>query len=103
MSITELHQTIQKMLAPGKGLLAADESNKSVGKRLDPLGLESNEENRRRFRELYLSAPGAEQYMSGVILYDETIHQSASDGTPFPTLLENHGMIPGIKVDAGTK
>lgn len=103
MSITELHQTIQKMLAPGKGLLAADESNKSVGKRLDPIGVESTEENRRRFRDLYLSAPGVEQYMTGVILYDETIHQSAMDGTPFPALLARHGIVPGIKVDAGTK
>lgn len=103
MSIIELHQTIKKLLPPGKGLLAADESNKSVGKRLDPLGIESTEENRRRFRDLYLSAPNVEQYMTGVILYDETIRQSALDGTPFPKLLESRGIVPGIKVDAGTK
>lgn len=103
MSLTELHQTIQKMLPPGKGLLAADESNKSVGKRLDPIDVESNEENRRRFRDLYLSAPGIEQYMTGVILYDETIRQSALDGTPFPKLLMSRGIVPGIKVDGGTK
>lgn len=103
MSINELHQTIQKIFVPGKGLLAADESNKSVGKRLDPIGVESTEENRRRFRELYLATPDAERYMTGVILYDETIHQSASDGTSFPTLLSQKGIVPGIKVDAGTK
>lgn len=103
MSIMKLHETIRLMLQPGKGLLAADESNKSVGKRLDPIGVESTEENRRRFRELYFSAPEVERYMTGVILYDETIRQSASDGTPFPVLLAKRGIVPGIKVDAGTK
>lgn len=103
MSISELHQTISRMLPQGKGLLAADESNKSVGKRLDPIGVESTEENRKRFRDLYLSAPGVEQYMTGVILYDETIRQSSVAGVPFPTMLSERGVVPGIKVDAGTK
>lgn len=103
MSIKELHQTIGRIFVPGKGLLAADESNKSVGKRLDPIGVESTEENRRRFRDLYLSAPDVERYMTGVILYDETIRQSASNGTPFTQLLADKGIVPGIKVDAGTK
>ena len=87
----------------GKGLLAADESNNSVPKRLDPIGVESNPENRRRFRELYLSAPGAEEYMSGVILYDETLRQKDHQGILFPKTLSARGIVPGIKVDGGTK
>ena len=98
-----LHEIASQMMQKGKGLLAADESNNSVPKRLDPIGLESTPENRRRFRDLYLSAPGAEEYMSGVILYDETLRQNASDGTPFTELLTSKGIVPGIKVDAGAK
>jgi fructose-bisphosphate aldolase class I len=99
----ELYAIAEAMMTKGKGLLAADESNKSVPKRLDPIKVESTPENRRRFRELYLSCPGAEQYMSGVILYDETLRQSDSNGTPFPKVLADRGIVPGIKVDAGAK
>lgn len=103
MSLNDLQATVKAMMTKGKGLLAADESNNSVPKRLDPINVESTPENRRRFREVFLGAPGAEQYMSGVILYDETLRQSASDGTPFPKLLASKGIVPGIKVDAGAK
>lgn len=99
----ELYRTVESMMTKGKGLLAADESNRSVPKRLDPIKLESTPENRQRFRDLYLSCPGAEEYMSGVILFDETIRQSSSDGTPFPELLATKGIVPGIKVDMGAK
>jgi fructose-bisphosphate aldolase class I len=91
------------MVAEGKGILAADESNKTMTKRLDSVGAESTEETRRRFRELLVTTPGVEEHISGVILYDETIRQAATDGTPFPALLAGLGMIPGIKVDTGAK
>jgi fructose-bisphosphate aldolase class I len=103
MANNELYAIVERMMAKGKGLLAADESNRSVPKRLDPIGVESTPENRRRFREVFLCAPDAERYMSGVILFDETIRQRASDGTPFPKLLTSKGIVPGIKVDAGAK
>jgi fructose-bisphosphate aldolase class I len=99
----ELAQTARAMVADGKGILAADESNKTMTKRLEQIGVRSTAERRRRFRELMFTAPGAERYISGAILYDETIRQSASDGTPFPQLLAARGMIPGIKVDTGAK
>jgi fructose-bisphosphate aldolase class I len=99
----ELYKIAEAMMTKGKGLLAADESNKSVPKRLDPIKVKSTPENRRRFREVFLGAPGAEEYMSGVILYDETIRQADSNGTPFPKLLTDRGIVPGIKVDAGAK
>ncbi|MFA5129895.1 MAG: class I fructose-bisphosphate aldolase [Patescibacteria group bacterium] len=102
MPAQQLQETVKAMMATGKGLLAADESSKSVPKRLDPIKVESNPENRRRFRSLYLEAPGAEQYMSGVILVDETIRQSGADGKLFPQSLAARGIVPGIKVDAGT-
>ena len=89
-------------MVTGKGLLAADESMKSVPKRLDSIKVESNPENRRRFRSIYLEAPGAEQYMSGVILVDETLRQTGADKKPFPQSLAARGIVPGIKVDAGT-
>ncbi len=98
-----LSQTISDLFPTGKGLLAADESTGSVGKRLTPIKVESTPENRRRFRELFLSAPGAEQYMSGVILVDETLRQSSSDGVPFAKVLADRGIVPGIKVDGGSK
>jgi fructose-bisphosphate aldolase class I len=102
MPSNELHTTVQAMMAKGKGLLAADESNRSVPKRLDPIGVESTPENRRRFREVFLGAPDAERYMSGVILFDETLRQSDANGVPFPKLLSDRGIVPGIKVDQGT-
>jgi fructose-bisphosphate aldolase class I len=100
---SELHQTAKALVSAGKGILAADESDSTIKKRFDQIDLESTEENRRAYRDLLFSAPGVEEYISGVILFDETIRQSASDGTPFPKLLESRGIIPGIKVDKGAK
>jgi len=92
------------MVAEGKGILAADESNGTMDKRLAPvLDAPPTEEDRRAFRELMFTTAGAEGHISGAILYDETIRQSASDGTPFPELLNAQGIIPGIKVDTGAK
>jgi fructose-bisphosphate aldolase, class I len=99
----ELADTANALVAEGKGILAADESTGTIKKRLDSIGVESTEDNRRAYRELLFTTEGAEDYISGVILYDETIRQSASDGTPFPKLLESKGVIPGIKVDTGAK
>lgn len=103
MDINILHKTVASMMADGKGVLAIDESNRSVGKRLEPIGLEVNEENRRRFRNLFLATEGAERFMSGAILFDETMHQKSDDGTLFPALLTQKGIVPGIKVDKGAK
>jgi fructose-bisphosphate aldolase class I len=100
---TELHETAKALVAEGKGILAADESDRTIKKRFDSIEVESTEDNRRAYRELLFSTEGAEEYISGVILFDETIRQSAADGTPFPKLLESRGIIPGIKVDKGTK
>jgi len=99
----ELHETAKALVAEGKGILAADESDRTIKKRFDSIGVESTEDNRRAYRELLFSTDGVEEYISGVILFDETIRQSAADGTPFPKLLESRGIIPGIKVDKGTK
>jgi fructose-bisphosphate aldolase class I len=99
----ELADTAKALVAEGKGILAADESTGTIKKRLDSIDVESTEDNRRAYRELLFTTEGAEDYISGVILYDETIRQSASDGTPFPKLLESKGVIPGIKVDTGAK
>jgi fructose-bisphosphate aldolase class I len=101
--MTELHDTARALVAEGKGILAADESGGTIKKRFDSIGIESTEDTRRAYRELLFTTEGAEEYISGVILYDETIRQSASDGTPFPKLLESKGVIPGIKVDEGAK
>jgi len=100
---TELEENALAIVAEGKGILAADESNNTMGKRLDGIGVENTEENRRGFRELLFKTESAEQYISGVILYDETIRQSTADGTPFPKLMQDLGVIPGIKVDTGAK
>ncbi len=96
-----LDETISKIFAEGKGILAADESNNSTAKRLDLIELENTEENRRRFRDLLLSAEEYEDYISGVILYDETFWQKSLAGIPFTSVLEGKGVIPGIKVDRG--
>ena len=101
--MVDLESTARALVAPGKGILAADESTGTIKKRFDSIGVESTEETRRAYRELLFRTPGAEEYISGVILYDETIRQSASDGTPFPKLLASKGIIPGIKVDLGAK
>jgi fructose-bisphosphate aldolase class I len=99
----ELRATATALVAPGKGILAADESTGTITRRFAAVGVESTEETRRAYRELLFTAPGIERYLSGVILYDETIRQSASDGTPFPALLAAKGIVPGIKVDRGAK
>src|SRR2546422_5246451 len=99
----ELNETARALVAEGKGILAADESDSTIKKRFDSIGIESTEENRRAYRDMLFTTPGAEDYISGVILFDETIRQNALDGTPFPKLLESKGIIPGIKVDRGAK
>jgi fructose-bisphosphate aldolase class I len=91
------------MTAPGKGILAADESTGTIAKRLDSINVESTQENRRAYRQLLLTADGLENHIGGVILYDETLRQSTSDGTPFSKVLWDRGVLPGIKVDAGAK
>ena len=101
--MNELADTANALVAEGKGILAADESDGTIKKRFDSIDVESTEDNRRAYRELLFTTEGAEEYISGVILYDETIRQSAADGTPFPKLLESKGVIPGIKVDKGAK
>jgi fructose-bisphosphate aldolase class I len=101
--MNSLEETARALVAEGKGILAADESDGTIKKRFDSIGVESTEENRRAYRELLFATSGAEEYISGVILFDETIRQSAEDGTPFPHLLESKGIIPGIKVDKGAK
>jgi fructose-bisphosphate aldolase class I len=98
-----LHATASELVAPGKGILAADESSGTIAKRFAQIGVESTEQTRRAYRELLFAAPGVEAFVSGVILFDETIRQRAVDGTPFPELLAGRGMIPGIKVDRGAK
>src|SRR5438046_6314319 len=103
MANNDLHETARALVAEGKGILAADESTGTIKKRFDSIGIESTEDTRRAYRELLLTTAGAEEYISGVILYDETIRQSASDGTPFPKLLASKGIVPGIKVDLGAK
>jgi fructose-bisphosphate aldolase class I len=99
---TELRQIAAAIVAPGKGILAADESTGSMDKRLTPLGLENNAENRRRYRQMLFTADAEmNKYISGVILFDETFYQKTDDGTPFVQLLRSRGIIPGIKVDKG--
>jgi len=103
MAENGLEQTARALVAPGKGILAADESDGTIKKRFDTIHVESTEESRRAYRELLFTTPGMEEHISGVILYDETIRQSSAEGTPFPELLEGKGVIPGIKVDKGAK
>jgi len=97
-----LVSTAHDLVAEGKGILAADESSGTIKRRLDSINVPSTEENRRAYRELLFTTPGVEAFISGIILYDETLRQKAQDGTPFPTLLTQRGIIPGIKVDKGT-
>eukprot|EP00299_Pterocystis_sp_00344_P010258 c4542_g1_i1.p1 GENE.c4542_g1_i1~~c4542_g1_i1.p1 ORF type:complete len:373 (+),score=82.95 c4542_g1_i1:46-1119(+) len=99
----ELIATARAMTAPGKGLLAADESTGTIGKRFQAIGLENNETNRRLYRQLLFTTPGEwDKYISGVILYEETLFQKSDEGKPFPQVLLEKGVIPGIKVDMGT-
>jgi fructose-bisphosphate aldolase class I len=103
MAANELQRVAQAIVAEGKGILAADESDGTIKKRFDSIGVESTEANRRAYRDLLFTTEGVEEYISGVILFDETIRQDSLDGTPFPKLLESKGIIPGIKVDTGAK
>ena len=104
MNLDQLARTAAAMVQPGKGILAADESSGTIKKRFDAIGVESTPENRRDYRELlFRSTEAMKDYISGVILYDETIRQNARDGTPLVKLIEQAGAIPGIKVDLGAK
>ncbi len=104
MNLADLNKIAQAMVTPGKGILAADESTGTIKKRFDAIKVESTEENRRDYREmLFRSQEAMSKYISGVILYDETIWQNAKDGTPLVKLIEQAGSIPGIKVDEGTQ
>ncbi len=98
-----MHETAHELVAPGRGILAADESTGTIAKRFDSIGVESTEESRRQYRQMLFTTPGIGEHISGVILFDETIHQAAEDGTPFVEILEKAGVIPGIKVDTGAK
>ena len=102
MSIEQLAETARAMVAPGKGIIAIDESSSTCQKRFDGVGIECTEENRRAYRELLLTAPNASQHLSGAILFDETLRQSTRSGVPFARYMADNGMIPGIKVDKGT-
>jgi fructose-bisphosphate aldolase class I len=97
----ELQATIADMVQPGKGILAADESAPTIAKRFAAIDVESTEENRRSYRSLLFTAPGLGEYVSGVILFEETLEQQADDGTPLPEVLARQGIVPGIKVDKG--
>jgi fructose-bisphosphate aldolase class I len=98
----DLHETAKALVADDRGILAADESSGTIKKRFDSISLESTEESRRAYRDMLFTTPDLEQFVSGVILYDETIRQSTADGTPFAVYLADKGIIPGIKVDKGT-
>ena len=104
MAVNELNGIAKRMVARGKGLLAADESTGTIKKRFDSIGVPNTAENRRDYRELlFRTAPALRDHIGGVILYDETIRQNAKDGTPLVKLIEDAGAVPGIKVDAGAK
>ena len=99
MDIQKLNDTARAMVAPGKGILAADESSGTIKRRFDSIGVESTERNRRDYREMLFTTAGANEYVSGIILYDETLRQDGSDGTPLVDVIRDQDMIPGIKVD----
>ena len=101
--VSELAKVAQAMVAPGRGILAADESTGTIGKRFQGIQVENTEEHRRAYRDMLFTAKALGEHISGVILYDETLRQKSADGTPFPVLLQRQGVIPGIKVDAGAK
>jgi len=102
MSIEQLAETAQAMVAPGKGIIAIDESTNTIKKRFDGVGVECTEENRRAYREMLLTTPNLGKYISGAILFDETLRQSTRDGVPFAKVMADNGVMPGIKVDKGT-
>ena len=103
MNLAELNKVAEAMVAPGRGILAADEASATIKKRFDTIGVESTEDNRRDYRELMFRSTEGMKSISGVILYDETIWQKAKDGTPLVDIIKSQGSIPGIKVDEGTK
>jgi fructose-bisphosphate aldolase, class I len=103
MNPSELARVAGAMVARGKGILAADESTGTIKKRFESVKLDSTEEHRRTYREMLFTAPGAAEWVSAVIMYDETLRQKTRDGTPFPQYLAKQGIIPGIKVDTGAK
>jgi fructose-bisphosphate aldolase class I len=103
MGVQELEAIARAMVAPHKGILAADESTGTIGKRFAAIGIENTEPNRRAYRDMLFGTPDLGEHISGVILFDETIRQQALDGTPFTELLTKYGIIPGIKVDTGAK
>jgi len=103
MSIEELESIAQAMVAPGKGIIAIDESTATIKKRFDSVGVPNTEENRRAYREMLITAPSLGEHISGAILYDETIRQSTKAGVPFTRIMQDAGILPGIKVDTGAK
>ncbi len=103
MSSTTLEVTARALVAPGKGILAADESHATIARRFEAYGIANTEENRRRYRQMLFTTKGIGEFISGVILFDETIRQAADDGRPFVEVLTRAGMLPGIKVDRGAK
>ena len=103
MDIQKLTTTAQALVAPGKGILAADESGGTIKRRFDSINVESTEDNRRDYRELLFRTKGSSEFISGIILFDETIRQNGADGTPLVKVLVDQGIIPGIKVDKGTQ
>lgn len=100
---SQLHSIAQQMVQPGKGILAADESHSTCGKRFNALGVDCTEATRQSYRQTIITAPGLEKSVAGIILFDETLRQKTDDGTPFVKVLENKGILPGIKVDTGSK
>ena len=103
MNRSELEANARAMVAPGRGILAADESTGTIKKRFDAIKAENTEENRRAYREMLFTATGIAEHISGVIMYDETLRQKTRAGVPFAELLTKQGIVPGIKVDAGAK
>jgi fructose-bisphosphate aldolase class I len=103
MDLKKLESVAQGIVAPGKGVLAADESFPTIKKRFDSINIESTEENRRAYRELLFTTDGAEEFIGGVITFDETMRHKTTDGVPFPDLLTSRGIYPGVKVDKGTR
>lgn len=101
MSIEQLESIAQAMVAPGKGIIAIDESNTTIKKRFDGVGIDCTEDNRRAYREMLLTAPNLSDHISGAILYDETLRQSSRAGVPFTKIMLDNGVLPGIKVDKG--
>lgn len=103
MDLQKIEAVARGIVAPGKGVLAADESSPTIKKRFDSINIESTEENRRAYRDLLFTTQGAEEFIGGVITFDETMHQKSADGTPFPALLASRGIYPGVKVDMGAR